>query len=392
MKRNLIKKIASASVSAAIISLTCMNVAAGDGLTDATVKSYEEQLQAIKNKQDAAMQELAKVRNEQSTVYTEMGTIDELIGYNNELKALAESQLDTIEKSIEERKTEILETEEDIAKQYDAFLDRMVQVYMDDNTDYIELILGSESLVDFLTRVDRISAIFEYDEKLIANLTENKEKLENDKELLLADEATQQTRVAEIEKAITDNQALYETKLNYVTSLENDEAAWLQEYTYNKQLEDQKNAELEEYLAELQRKSQSQYVGGDIGWPLELGVNYYVSSEYGWRTLWGVQDFHLGIDLACANGTNVYAANGGTVLISEYHYSYGEYVLIDHGGGISTLYAHMSERLVSAGETVSAGQLVGHVGLTGSTSGYHLHFETRVNGQTDNPRNHIVLP
>lgn len=379
-------------MSAFVVSGICMNVSAGSGLTDATVKSYEEQLQDIKYKQEAAMNELNKVRSEQSTVYSEMGTLDELIGYNNELKKLAEGQLDTIEKQITEKKTTILETEEDIARQYNAFLDRMVQVYMDDNTDYIELILGAESLVDFLTRVDRVSAIFEYDEKLIKTLNENKVLLEEAKQSLIHSEETQQIRVSELEQAIKDNQALYNVKLNYINDLENDEAKWLQEYTYNKQLEDQKNRELEEYLAELQRKNQSQYVGGAIGWPLEMGVNYYVSSEYGWRNLWGVQDFHLGIDLACANGTNIYAANAGTVLVSEYHYSYGEYVLIDHGGGISTLYAHMSERLVSAGDTVSAGQHIGYVGLTGSTSGYHLHFETRVNGQTDNPRNHIVLP
>ena len=379
-------------MSVFVVSGICMNVSAGSGLTDATVKSYEEQLQDIKYKQEAAMNELNKVRSEQSAVYTEMGTLDELISYNNELKKLAEGQLDTIEKQITEKKTTILETEEDIARQYNAFLDRMVQVYMDDNTDYIELILGAESLVDFLTRVDRVSAIFEYDEKLIKTLNENKVLLEEAKQSLIHSEETQQTRVSELEQAIKDNQTLYNVKLDYINNLENDEAKWLQEYTYNKQLEDQKNRELEEYLAELQRKNQSQYVGGAIGWPLEMGVNYYVSSEYGWRNLWGVQDFHLGIDLACANGTNIYAANAGTVLVSEYHYSYGEYVLIDHGGGISTLYAHMSERLVSAGDTVSAGQHIGYVGLTGSTSGYHLHFETRVNGQTDNPRNHIVLP
>ncbi len=392
MKTKHLKKIISLSLASITVSGICMNVSAGNGLTDATVKSYKEQLQDIKYKQEAAMNELNKVRSEQSAVYTEMGTLDELIGYNNELKKLAEGQLDNIEKQITEKKTTILETEEDITRQYNAFLDRMVQVYMDDNTDYIELILGAESLVDFLTRVDRVSAIFEYDEKLIKTLNENKVLLEEAKQSLLQSEETQQIRVSELEQAIKDNQALYDVKLGYINELENNEAKWLQEYTYNKQLEDQKNRELEEYLAELQRKSQSQYVGGAIGWPLEMGVNYYVSSEYGWRNLWGVQDFHLGIDLACANGTNVYAANSGTVLVSEYHYSYGEYVLIDHGGGISTLYAHMSERLVSAGESVSAGQHIGYVGLTGSTSGYHLHFETRVNGQTDNPRNHIVLP
>ena len=105
-----------------------------------------------------------------------------------------------------------------------------------------------------------------------------------------------------------------------------------------------------------------------------------------------MNDFHLGIDLACANGTNVYAANGGTVVKSEMHYSYGNYVLIDHGGGISTLYAHMADRLVSAGDTVAAGQQIGHVGLTGSTNGYHLHFEVCENGSTTEPRNYIVLP
>ena len=142
----------------------------------------------------------------------------------------------------------------------------------------------------------------------------------------------------------------------------------------------------------MQAKQQSTYVGGTLEWPLPLDVYYQVSSEYGWRTLWGVQDFHLGLDLACACNTNVYAANAGTVLKSEYHYSYGNYVLIDHGGGISTLYAHMNERWVSAGDTVTALQQIGKVGTTGSSSGYHLHFEVRENGSTTDPRGYINLP
>jgi len=392
MKRKLIKKIVTAAIAGTMVSGVCMNVSAGDGLTDATVKSYEEQIEDIRRKQEIAKNELEKVRNEQYTTYTEIGALDELISYNNSLKDLAEGQLDTIEIQITEKKANILEAEEDIAKQYDAFLDRMVQVYMDDNTDYIEMILGAESLVDFLTRVDKVSAIFEYDEKLIQSLNENKKILEREKATLLEAEETQQKRVAELEKAIKDNQALYDTKLDYITDLANNEEKWTREYNYNKQLEEQKNQELENYLAELQKKTQSQYVGGALGWPLALDVNYYVSSEQGWRNLWGNQDYHLGIDLACANGSYIYAANGGTVLVSEYHYSYGNYVLIDHGGGISTLYAHMSSRLVSAGQTVTAGQHIGYVGLTGNTSGYHLHFETRVNGKVDNPRNYIVLP
>ena len=134
------------------------------------------------------------------------------------------------------------------------------------------------------------------------------------------------------------------------------------------------------------------YTGGLMSWPLEAGVSYYVSSEYGWRSIYGVEDFHLAIDLACDNGTTVLAAAGGTVLRSEYHASYGNYVLIDHGNGLSTLYAHMSSNNVSAGDEVYEGQTIGWVGLTGNTFGYHLHFETRENGSTVNPRNYIALP
>ena len=91
-------------------------------------------------------------------------------------------------------------------------------------------------------------------------------------------------------------------------------------------------------------------------------------------------------------GTPVYSYNAGTVVTSAWHDSYGNYVLIDHGGGIATLYAHMRERCVAAGDYVAAGQLVGYVGLTGNTSGYHLHFEVRLNGVVQNPRDYLIFP
>ena len=117
-----------------------------------------------------------------------------------------------------------------------------------------------------------------------------------------------------------------------------------------------------------------------------------MSSEQGERILWGQYDYHLGIDLACAEGTNIYAYNAGTVVISTWHSSYGNYVVIDHGGGISTLYAHMRESVVTVGEWVQQGQLIGFVGLTGNTSGYHLHFEYRIDGVVQNPRNYLYFP
>ena len=361
-------------------------------LTDATVKSYEEQIANVAWQIKQAQEKLENIRSQQNATWVEMGAIDDLINYNDELKSLAEQQLNSLTVQIEEAKASINDTESKINSQEQAFLERMVQNYMEEDIDYLELVLGSENLVDFLTRMDRVNSILEYDKKVIADLTQNREQLELVKAKLDEAEKTQMQRIAEYEEVIKSNQTIYQEKLDFIAYLENNKSAAQANYEYYKALDDQLNKELEDYLAELQRKSQSQYVGGNGGWPLEPGVYYYVSSEQGWRNLWGTQDFHYGIDLACANGTKILAYNAGTVLVSTFHYSYGNYVVVDHGGGISTLYAHMSSNAVSVGDYVQAGQLLGYCGLTGNTSGYHLHFEYRINGQVQNPRNYLVFP
>ena len=395
MKKFKLKIMSAIIIGSAIVGIcypTQITVAADGELTDATVQSYEDQIADIQRKKDQALDELASIQTDKSNTWSTITELDKVIEYNNQMKTLAEGQMDELDKSISQKNADIEDKENKIEKQENAFLQRMVDVYMDENSDYIEILLGSESLIDFLTKLDYVNAVFDYDADVITELKANKEALEADKVALDDQLEIQQLRVADYENAIQENQAAYEDKLNYMTNLEENEADWIETYNYNKELEEQLNSELENYLAELQKKSQSVYIGGDVGWPLDANASYYVSSEQGWRDLYGVQDYHLGIDLACANGTDVFAANGGTVLKSEMHWSYGNYVLIDHGGGISTLYAHMSDRLVSAGDTVSAGQIIGHVGLTGNTFGYHLHFEVRENGTVVNPRNYLVFP
>ena len=489
MKNKTIKSLAAVTICALLLGMPTL---AGNGAADATVQSYEDQLSSIVTKQQQALNELADIRSGQAEAQEEIGKYDELLKYNNEMKNLASGQLDSLTEQITQKKQSIEETTAAIEAQEEAFLDRMVAVYMEEDTDWLELIFEAEDLTDFLVKMERVNAIFDYDSKIITELTENKATLEADTLALEHAEETQMQRVADYESAIAQSQALYEEKLEYMEDLKNDEAKLVEDYSYYKGLENDLNAELEEYLAELareqerirqeeerkrqeaERKRQEElaaqqaaeeaarlaaeqaaqeqstpdswddwqdwedtsdaanttertestdewsddysddwgdytddwnwvhsqdttsmeysYTGGLLNWPLEAGVSYSVSSEYGWRTIYGVEDFHLAIDLACANGTTVMAAAGGTVLRSEYHASYGNYVLIDHGNGLSTLYAHMSSNAVSAGDTVYAGQTIGWVGLTGNTFGYHLHFETRENGSTVNPRTYIVLP
>lgn len=401
MKRNKIIRTTALVLSAVSVLLAGSSSAASQNATDATVKSYEDQLAEIAWRKQQALTELGNIDSDRTSTYNDALKLDEIIQLNEQQKSLVENQLDTINTQIDEKKAHIAETEGKIQVQEQAFLDRMVANYMDEEVEYMELILGSVDLVDFLTRLDSVNAILEYDRKVIKELEKNHASLLADQKMLEDAQATQVQRANEYAQTIQETQVALKQKEDYMNQLYKQEATWVAEYTYQKELENEINAELERYLwelAEKQRKLEEQqkleaqkYQAAKSGWPLEAGVNWYVSSWFGWRDLYGVKDYHLGIDLACANGTDVLAFNSGTVLKSEYHWSYGNYVLIDHGGGIATLYAHLSDRWVSAGDKVASGQQIGNVGLTGTTFGYHLHFEVRENGSVTDPAPYLGI-
>lgn len=381
----------SAVLAAFMLAGAGIVVRAGD--SDITVQSYEDQLGEIARKKEAALAQIDAVRNSRDNETSEAYALDELIRLNTQQKKLVEAQLDSIGRQIEEKNARIEETRQKMEAQEQAFLSRMTAHYMEEDVDWIELIFGSVSLVDFLTRLDSVNAIMKRDKEITAQLDENRRILESEEKALEEALQLQKSRVSDYESTIRETQAAYDAKLEYIESLKYDEAAWLAEYSRNREMEDALNAELEEYLAELARKEAAKaYVGGEGGWPLEHGVWYKITSEQGWRTLDGIADNHYGIDIAAPCGTPILAYNSGTVVISENHWSYGEYITIDHGGGVTTLYAHMSERLYSVGDYVEAGTVIGYVGLTGNTRGYHLHFETREYGSVVNPRNYLVFP
>lgn len=389
MKKRQIRVIA-ASLTAAV--LLTSPIYSDNSATDATVQSYEDRLADAAAKQEAALDELDRIRNEQSNVWDELNQYDTLINITSGKKEVAEKQLESIYAQIEDKEAEILRTTESIENQEEAFLNRMVANYMDGDASYLEILLGAESLVDFLTRMDRIEAILESDKAIVAGLKADKEALLKAQNDLEAAKELQKTTISDYEQAIQETVTLSDAKYERLQELQSDEENKVALYWYYKDEEEKLNSELETYLAELQKKSQSVYVGGSLAWPLDPSAYYYYSSEFGGRWLYGAWDNHLGLDIACAQNTKILAANSGTVLISESHWSYGNYVLIDHGGGTATLYAHMTSRAVSAGDYVTTGQCIGYVGMTGSATGFHLHFEVRENGTVQNPRGYIVGP
>ena len=418
-KKNRVLSRAAAALLSAATACMVFTSAAAAVITEADVRSYEDRLAEVGQRRTEAEEVLAEIRKSQARTYEQIAQYDRILELNDEMRRLTEEQIAALGGQIEDTRQNIEDTRQSIERQKKALLDRMRENYMDSSTDYLEVLLSSTSLFDFLKKLDYVDAVLNYDQRLIRQMGEEEERLAEYEALLVSAEAEQRLHLEELNDRMEEYRAAEEEKYAYIVGLDANEQWWTENYAYNKDLEDTLNRELEATLvrleeqrreeaerarqqAELERQKEeaarlyeeADTYYGDLSehWPLEPGVTYKVSSEQGYRILWGIRDYHLGIDLACPSGTKVLAFNGGTVAKSAYHYSYGNYVLIDHGGGIATLYAHMSNRLVDVGDRVEAGQQVGNVGLTGSTTGYHLHFEVRENGKVVNPRNYLVFP
>lgn len=259
--------------------------------------------------------------------------------------------------------------------------------YEEGSVSYLSVILGSDSVSDFLSRVDRINSMLEYDKTMLNQYKTEKEDLERERANLEESIALQKSTLEALEKDKATNERLSAQAASYYDSLKEDQASYQSQYEAAKAAEDKLDKELAAYLKSLQAQNSSQVTAaGEFMWPLPVGKGY-ISCYYGDSDPNGSP--HYAVDVAISYGTPIYASNDGTVLKAESHSSYGYYVLIDHGNGRSTLYAHCSSLAAVAGQTVSKGQVIGYVGSTGFSTGNHLHFEFRVNGNRTNPLNYV---
>ena len=286
----------------------------------------------------------------------------------------------------------INETQAEYDRMYDLFVRMMVMNHEQGETSYLGLILGSDSLGDFLTQTEHVSRLLAYNKSVMDTLKQTQAELEDERLSLEAKIAIQNETIATLQADMEDLEKQETAILKKMADLEKDQAAAQKEYYANKKLEDELDKELEEYLAELQRKNQAKMESGDWRWPISLNDYQRCTSGFGWRKLYGVWDYHRGWDLAAYRGTTISASKGGKVVIATYHNSYGYYVVIDHGDGVSTVYAHCSKLTVSKGDTVKKGDKIGEVGTTGNSTGNHLHFEFRLNGKFIDPFTYIKNP
>jgi len=346
----------------------------------------------LKNKKDEISNQITEKNNELKYVQGQVSeTMEQLMELNNKVLEY-ESEIDELNKQVEELETQIEETtkrlkesQEKYDKREELLRQRIVAMYEAGETTYLDVLLNSTSLTDFISNYYIITEIAEYDTKLLESIDEEKKVIENEKTSLENDQADLKIAKANKEKTYTILQNTRILKNNYIEQLSEEERTLqseVEEYT-------KAFAEVENQIKNL-TLSDGDYIGGQMAWPTPGYTR--ITSEFGMREhpITGVYKLHTGLDIGAPMGANFVAANDGTVISAKYSSGYGNMVIIDHGGGITTLYAHGSSIEVSVGQKVKRGDVVLKVGSTGYSTGPHAHFEVRKNGSYVNPLPYIT--
>lgn len=362
----------------AVAILNIFPVKAGGSIADLQYKQQqiEQEIKEMRQQADA-------LKGEKNTIESEIQILD------NELRALTletekqEIQKQEISMQIAESEQKITGLIEEIDLNNELLEERLRAMYMNGTVGYMEVILNSENLIDALTRVDMIQLIVKSDVELLRSISEQKEEVE---ELKIVQETKRHELTAIInELNVKQNEVLVasRSKENYMSSLQNN----IEEIQRQEAAMEEQSKQIERDIIAAQRAVE--YAGGEMLWPVP--GHYRITSHFGGRVhpITGVWSNHGGTDVGAPYGTPIVSSNDGVVIYAGYHYSYGNYIIVDHGGGISTLYAHCSKLLATNGQAVSKGETIALIGSTGESTGNHLHYEVRVNGVRQQPMNYL---
>ena len=374
-------------------------------LTSDSIKQKEEQIKQAEEQKKNLQNSLTDVKTVKKRLEQEKS---DLKNYVQELDAQLmqiQDNITSLNAQITEKEEEIRLTQEELAEakqieeaQYDAMVDRIRFMYEQGESSYLDIIFSGDSLSTIMNAVEYMEQISAYDRKQLDQFILNRqyielceEQLETEKSILdetregvLQEEAALQDLITEKEKTIQ----AYEYDIN------NREQA-IREYEADIQEQNEIVEALEAAIAEEKRKILAQngvvltYDGGQFKFPVATYTK--ISSDYGWRMhpILGVEKFHNGVDLAAPTGTAIYAAYDGKVVAASYSSSMGNYVMIDHGGSLYTIYMHASKLYVQTGDVVVRGETIAAVGSTGRSTGPHLHFGVRLNGDYVSPWNYL---
>lgn len=345
--------------------------------------TLQEQLNKADKKKQEAQTKLENVKKEREKSLASSEALEkELIALQNKVSDLNEVISETDKKlQVEEEKLSV--ATERANTQYESFKERFRVLCEEGPVTYLELLFSAKNFCDFVDKIEIATEISENDKAIFDEMEAVKIEIENSRNQILELKQTQVAAKDNLTSQQAQLKAKKEEQLRYIKSLEQDAAA------YQRVIDEEERAmqALKNRISgSLSSSSKGKnYVGGEFMWPSSCTI---ITSNFSPRRknpVTGVYKKHTGVDIGASYGTPILAANGGTVTLAGWNSGYGNCVVIDHGGGKATLYAHMSSIGVSNGQSVSKGQQIGKVGSTGNSTGPHIHFEILINGTAVDP-------
>jgi len=349
------------------------------------VTSMESELDDINSDIAALQKKINEGKSEANSLSSEIKSVEKKI-YNvqKQINALT-SQVNDTKKKITDTLNELETMQQSMENQNNGLNNRIRAMYKSGDISTLSIVLGSSTITELLTNMELAKRIYKSDETLLSDMQTEYDAVELKKQelqTLKSELVDQQNELKKSKESLAAVEASLEKEKKSVES-------------NNKQLEaqiDALNAEAEKLTEEIKKlQSKEEYTGGTMCWPSKASSR--ITSPFGNRLhpILKVNKLHTGIDIGAGSGTDILAANDGTVITSAYNAGgYGYYLIVDHGGGIVTLYAHCSKLLVKKGAKVTRGQVIAKVGSTGMSTGAHLHFEVRVNGKYVDPLGYVT--
>ena len=393
MKKRMKLRACCAALAAAVCCSLVPGLSGQDALavSQSQIDALEEQRDELKAQREEMQAGIDELESQQADILEQKTALDERNEVYRQEIELTEEQVGLYTQLVEQKQREVEQATADEDEQLASYRRHVRAMEENGKFTYLSILFGSSSLGELMSNLDMVGEIMEADQRSYEQYTaarEESERVQAEYEDMLTEldarQAELEAEKAELEAQIEEAEQLI---AELEAQLETDRAAYEEQLAKEQALE----SEIQNMIAELERQEAANSIvsTGTYIWPLP---GYSPGSAYGWRIhpIWGDMRFHAGEDIGAPSGTPILAADSGiATVIPNNGNGYGNYIIINHGGGRTTLYAHMSAFAVSNGQSVTQGQTIGYVGSTGNSTGPHLHFEVRVNGATTDPKSYF---
>lgn len=381
----------------AVDDIQDVNTINSTNIVQNTIENNTNDLEELQGKREKIEKEVESSKKELEEIDLSLSeNLQEIARMDINIKKTKET-MDNINKEVYEAEQDLKQIQEelnnitlDFNKKKELLDERLVAMYQSGETQYLDVLLKSKGLSDFISSYFLICEVIENDTKLLEEVGQTKDDIEIKRNEKLQREIQlneQKQRYLKAQKIFENNKLLRNTSVKKLSKKEKQVQAKIDEY--NRELE-----KIENEIISLAKTASfgDDYKGGKMVWPIPN--HYTITSNYGMRThpITGVYKLHTGVDISAPKGTDFRAMAYGIVVKAEFNRAYGNMVVLDHGGGVQTLYAHGSSIEVEVGQVVNSGQTVIKVGSTGYSTGPHAHFEIRLNGKTVNPLDYVNIP